>query len=122
MVVKKSQVCIGYTFFKNTCTDSYKILLKSDHKKKFTLMPYTVPVYKTFKEGFSILFFVLRQRPRTSLQHFALEHRLYKAKHCRDVLGRCLRTKNKIQNQSFSPNTNSSSNGELSLNCSMKPF
>ena len=47
------------------------------------------------------MFFVLRQRPRTSLQCFALEHSLYKAKHCRDVLGRCLRTKNKIQNQSL---------------------
>ena len=53
------------------------------------------------KEGFSIQFFVLRQRPRTSLQCFALEHSLYKAKHCRDVLGRCLRTKNQIQNRSL---------------------
>ena len=54
------------------------------------------------KEGFSIQFFVLRQRPRTSLQCFALEHSLYKAKHYRDILGRCLRTKNQIQNRSFS--------------------
>ena len=40
-----------------------------------------------------LLFFVLRQRPRTSLQCFALEHSLYKAKHCRDVLGRKTRYK-----------------------------
>ena len=53
------------------------------------------------KDRFCIQFFVLRQRPRTSLQCFALEHSLYKAKHCRDVLGRCLRTKNQIQNRSL---------------------
>ena len=32
-------------------------------------------------------------RPRTSLQFFALEHSVYKAKHCRDVLGRKARYK-----------------------------
>ena len=55
------------------------------------------------KDWFCILFFVLRQRPRTSLQCFSLEHSLYKAKQCRDVLGRCLRTKNYLQKLSLRP-------------------
>ena len=54
-------------------------------------------MFSRLKEGFSILFFVLRQRPRISLQCLALEHSLYKAKHCRDILGRCLRTKTRYK-------------------------
>ena len=56
---------------------------------------------KNLKDWFCILFFVLRQRPRTSLQCFALYKLCSKSKHCRDVLGRCLRTKNKIENPSL---------------------
>ena len=40
-------------------------------------------------------------RPRTFLQCFALEHSVYKAKHCRNVLGPVLGRKNLIQNRSF---------------------
>ena len=58
-------------------------------------------VVHELKDRFCIQFFVLRQRPRTSLQCFALEHSCPKAKHCRDVLGRCLRTKDQIQNRSL---------------------
>ena len=57
--------------------------------------------YNWLKDSFCTLFFVLRQRPRTSLQCFALYKRCSKAKCCRDVLGRCLRTKNKIEKPSF---------------------
>ena len=46
----------------------------------------------------STLFF----RTRTSLQCFALDSRCAKAKHCRDVLGRILGQKNKVQNPSLS--------------------
>ena len=54
------------------------------------------------KDRFCIQFFDLRQRPRTSLQCFALYKLCFKAKHCRDVLGRFLRTKNQIENPSLS--------------------
>ena len=53
--------------------------------------------FSDLQDRFCIQFFVLRQRPRTSLQCFALYKLCSKAKHCRDVLGRCLRTKNKIE-------------------------
>ena len=62
----------------------------------------------SLKEGACTLFFVLRQRPRTSLQCFALYKQCSKAKHCRHVLGRCLRTKNKIENPSLRPSDQSS--------------
>ena len=48
------------------------------------------------------LIFCPRTCPKTLLQCFALEERKYKAKHCRNVLGRVLWRKNKIQIQSFS--------------------
>ena len=40
------------------------------------------------KEGHCILFFRLRTRPKTFRQCFAIEQRKYKAKHCRNVIGR----------------------------------
>ena len=46
-----------------------------------TVTFFALSILEKLKEGFSILFFVLRQRPRTSLQCFALENSLYKAKH-----------------------------------------
>ena len=49
------------------------------------------------KDWFCTLFF----RPRTSLQCFALDSRCSKVKDCRDVLGRILGRKNKVQNPSF---------------------
>ena len=55
----------------------------------------------SLKEGFCTLFFRPRTRPKTSLQCFALGQRESKAKHCRDVLGRVLGRKNKVQNQSL---------------------
>ena len=42
-------------------------------------------------------YFLSWTRPKTNLQCFALEQRRYKAKHCRNVLGRILGRKNKIQ-------------------------
>ena len=45
---------------------------------------------------------ILFLRPKTFLQRFAFEQRKYKAKHCRNVLGRTLGRKNQIQNRSFS--------------------
>ena len=53
------------------------------------------------KDSFCILFFLPRTRPKTFLQCFALEQRKYKAKHCRDILGRVLGRKNKIHAPSF---------------------
>ena len=53
------------------------------------------------KEGACILFFRPRTRPKISLQCFALYFLCSKAKHCRNVLGRVLRRKNKIQKLSF---------------------
>ena len=53
------------------------------------------------------MFFRPRTRPKTSLQCFALEQRESKAKHCRDVLGRVLGQKNKVQNQSLKDNASS---------------
>ena len=49
------------------------------------------------KDSFCILFFLPRTRPKTFLQCFALEQRKYKAKLCRNVLGR----KNKVQKLSL---------------------
>jgi hypothetical protein len=54
------------------------------------------------KEGACSLFFCPRTRPKTFLQCFALEQRKYKAKHCRNVLGRVLGRKNKLHALSFS--------------------
>ena len=54
-----------------------------------------VPGRKNYTQILSI--FCPRMRPKTFLQFFALEQRKYKAKLCRNVLGR----KNKIQNRSF---------------------
>ena len=54
-----------------------------------------------FKEGHCILFFRPRTRTKTFLQYFALEQRKYKAKHCRNVLGRVLGQKNKLHAPSF---------------------
>ena len=53
------------------------------------------------KEGACILFFRPRTRPKISLQCFALYFLCSKAKHCRNVLGRVLGRKNKIQKLSF---------------------
>ena len=56
---------------------------------------------RKLKEGFCIQFFRPRTHPKTSLQCFASEQQESKSKHCRDVLGRVLGQKNKIQNLSF---------------------
>ena len=69
------------------------------------------------KEGFSIQFFSLRQPPRTSLQCFALYKLCSKAKHCIDVLGRCLRTKNQIENPSLRPCPNVSTTPITAMGC-----
>ena len=51
--------------------------------------------------GALYLIFRPRSRPKTFLQCFALEQRKYKAKHCRNVLGRVLGQKNKLHAPSF---------------------
>ena len=52
----------------------------------------------SLKDRFCTLFFHPRTRSRTSLQCFALDSRCSEAKHCRNVLGRVLGRKYKIQN------------------------
>ena len=56
---------------------------------------------KALKEGACTLFFRPRTRPKTFLQCFALDQRKCKAKHCRNVLGRVLGRKNKVQKLSL---------------------
>ena len=53
------------------------------------------------RAGHVAYFFWPRMRPKTFLQYFALEQRKYKAKHCRNVLGRVLGQKNKLHAPSF---------------------
>ena len=60
-------------------------------------LAYCQIILEGLKDCFCTLFF----RSRTSLQCFALDSRCSKAKHCRDVLGRVLGRKNKVQNPSF---------------------
>ena len=58
----------------------------------------------SLKDRACSLFFRPRTGPKTILQCFALEQRKYKAKHCRNVLGRVLGRKNKIQIRSLISN------------------
>ena len=87
--------------------DFYTINIKVQHsttRKHFRIdqAQYRVQTIESnrsplLKEGFFILFFCPRTRPKTFLQCFALEQWESKAKHCRNVLGR----KNQIQSRSF---------------------
>ena len=56
-----------------------------------------IHMYWNQKDCFCTLFFRPRTRPRTSLQCFALDSPCSKVNHCRDVLGRVLGKKNKVQ-------------------------
>ena len=57
------------------------------------------------KEGFCIYFFCPRMRPKTFLQCFAIDSHCSKVKHCRNVLGRVLGRKNKVQCPSLNKDT-----------------
>ena len=91
--------------------DFYTINIKVQHsttRKHFRIdqAQYRVQTIESnrsplLKEGFFILFFCPRTRPKTFLQCFALEQWESKAKHCRNVPGCVLGRKNQIQNRSL---------------------
>ena len=87
MLLKKHLTSMLTTFFLSETT----VLLFLEGEKKLQ-QNCNCPGHR-LKDRFCIYLFVLRQGPRTSLQCFALYKLCSKAKHCRDVLGRCLRMK-----------------------------
>ena len=72
---------------------TYRLLVYPKERTKGRIF-YDFDRINWLKDRFCIKLLVLRQHPRTSLQCFALYKLCSRAKQCRDVLGRCLRTKN----------------------------